>query len=132
MRTLESRRFVSGDDELRLSLVNESKGRLPFRIRLKHIVPDLDGDPGTQGVLGAYADEQAARAAYESEAAKVAATGWVEAPKQVGLIMEIPTPRGKAAVVPCAHSEIASKLPTIPAGKSIVCPECFADVRGAA
>ena len=130
MRTIESRRFVSGDDELRLSLVEE-KGRLPFRIRMKHVCHDLDGDKPAGGLVGAFPDEAAGQKAFEVEAGKTVGLGWVEVPKHVaGLVSAIPAPgRTKAPAAPtCAHSEIADRLRGLSPGKSIVCPECFADV----
>ena len=127
MRTIESRRFVSGSAGLRLSLVEESEreGPLPFRVRLK-----LGAKGG--GVMAGYATEDEAAAALEVQAQKAVAAGWTQVPAQVRLALEIPAPPGAAAPVappPCGHTAIQAWLPKLALGKSAVCPDCGAEVR---
>ena len=123
MRTIESRRFVAGKAELRLFLIEE-KGRLPFRVRLKH---------GTKtGVVAGFATEAEALAALEVQVEKARAAGWTHVPAQVRLALEIPAAPGAAPPAPptpeCAHEGIQAYLQRHP-GKTIVCPECGVNVK---
>jgi len=125
MRTIESRRFVSGTAGARLSLVEEG-GPLPFRIRLR-----LDGRRGESGVMAGYATEDEAAAALEAQAQKAVAAGWVQVPAQVRLVLEIPAPpSAKMAVpaAPCAHPAIRAWRPELGPARLVVCPDCEGEV----
>lgn len=123
MRTIESRRFVSGTAALRLSLVEE-EGRLPFRVRLKHAAKT--------GVVAGFATQLEAEAALELQVEKAKAAGWTQVPAQVRLALEIPAPPGMTpapAVPACAHPSIQAYLPKLATGKAIVCPDCGENVK---
>jgi hypothetical protein len=124
MRTIESRRFVAGGEELRLFLVEEKGHRLPFRIRLKH--------GAKAGVVAGFVTEAEALSALEVQVAKAVAAKWTHVPAQVRLALEIPAAPGAAPspVVPgCAHDSIQAYLPKLAPGKSIVCPDCAENVK---
>lgn len=125
MRTLESRRFVSGSAELRLFLVEEEGHRLPFRVRLRL------GSGAKGGVMAGFATRVEAESALEVQAQKAALAGWTQVPGQVRLALEIPAAPGVMAALPapaCAHAAIQSWLPKLAPGKSAVCPDCGAEV----
>src|SRR4030042_1219263 len=114
MRTIESRRFVSGRAELRLFLIEEKGHRLPFRVRLKH---------GTKtGVVAGFATEAEALAALEVQVEKARAAGWTHVPAQVRLALEIPAAPGAGpapATPTCPHESIQAYLPKLAPGKAI-------------
>ncbi len=115
MRTIESRRFVAGNAELRLSLVEERGHRLPFRVRLKH--------GAKTGVVAGFATEAEAFSALEVQVQKATAAGWTHVPAQVRLALEIPAAPGTApvpAAAACAHASIQPYLPKLAPGKAIV------------
>lgn len=124
MRTIESRRFVAGNAELRLFLVEE-KGRLPFRVRLKHAAKS--------GVVAGFATQAEAEATLEAQVQKATAAGWTHVPAQVRLALEIPAAPGMSAPSPeppaCAHVGIQAYLPKLAPGKAIVCPDCGENVK---
>jgi hypothetical protein len=124
MRTIESRRFVAGGQELRLFLVEEKGHRLPFRVRLKHATKN--------GVVAGFATVAEAVAALDGQSEKAVAAGWTQVPGQVRLALEIPAAPGSVAAAPapaCAHEAIQSWLPKLAPGKSAVCPDCGANVK---
>ena len=84
MRTIESRRFVSGTAGLRLFLVEEG-GPLPFRVRLQ-----LAGRRADSGVMAGFATQVEAEVALEVQAQKAVAAGWTPVPAQVRLALDIP------------------------------------------
>ena len=124
MRTIESRRFVAGGQELRLFLVEEKGHRLPFRVRLKHATKN--------GVVAGFATEAEAVAALDAQGEKAVVAGWTQVPGQVRLALEIPAAPGSAsaaAASTCAHEAIQAYLPKLAAGKAIVCPACGENVK---
>jgi len=124
MRTIESRRFVAGGQELRLFLVEEKGHRLPFRIRLKH--------GAKAGVVAGFASEPEAQAALEVQVEKATGAGWTHVPGQVRLALEIPAAPSAtpSSVAPgCAHESIQAYLPKLAPGKWIVCPTCGENVK---
>lgn len=129
MRTIESRRFVAGGQELRLFLVEEKEHRLPFRVRLRH----SSGKDAKTGVLAGVATLPEAEAVLDEQSKKATAAGWTQVPGQVRLALEIPAAPGSAPPGPppptCLHEAIAAYLPKLAPGKSIVCPDCAATVK---
>jgi len=126
MKTIESRRFVSGSAELRLFLVEE-KGPLPFRVRLQ-----LAGRRADSGVMAGYATQLEAEGALEVQAQKAVLAGWTPVPAQVRLALDIPAPPGSVAAPAapaCSHEAIQAYLPKLAAGKAIVCPDCMESVK---
>jgi len=93
MRTIESRRFVSGTAGLRLFLVEEG-GPLPFRVRLQ-----LAGRRADSGVMAGFATQVEAEVALEVQAQKAVAAGWTPVPAQVRLALDIPAPPGSGESV---------------------------------
>ena len=129
MRTIESRRFVSGKAELRLFLIEEKGHRLPFRVRLKHMPV---GEVAKTGIVAGFATEAEALAALEVQVEKARAAGWTHVPAQVRLALEIPAAPGTAplsAAPACPHESIQAYLPKLAPGKAIVCPECGENVK---
>jgi hypothetical protein len=126
MRTIESRRFVAGGQELRLFLVEEKGHQLPFRVRLKM------SPGGKAGVLSAFATEGEARSALEAHTVDAVASRWKHVPAQVRLALEIPAAPGSGpppAAPGCTHISIQAYLPKLAPGKSIVCPDCAENVK---
>jgi hypothetical protein len=124
MRTIESRRFVAGGQELRLFLVEEKGHRLPFRVRLKHATKN--------GVVAGFATEAEAVAALDVQGEKAVAAGWTQVPGQVRLALEIPAAPGSATAPgppACAHKAIQVWLQKLAPGKSAVCPDCGENVK---